>query len=378
MSHTFHSIKVKRKIQETEDACSFLFEISDELTEKFKFTAGQYVNLRVEIAGNEERRAYSIFTAPFESEFGITVKLVPDGKVSSYLINKINEGDSIDLMAPEGSFLLSAKIDERRDHYFIAAGSGITPIMSMIKTVLEEEPKSNAYLLYGNKSKTSVIFLNQINELKENYAGQFFVQHTMSQTKESMMGGIKGLFGKSKNSDGFAKGRIDTRMIKKFLDEHPVKSNSADYYLCGPGGLIKTGTDALGVLGVNDKNIHKEYFTPPEDENKSTEPNKNAQASGAASISGAIQVEVTLDGKTHQVEIDGKKTVLESLLDNNINAPYSCTSGACATCMAKMSEGKVEMDACFSLDDDEIKEGYILTCQARCQTNKLTINYDID
>lgn len=366
MSASFNTLKVRQKINETVDSSSFLLDIPEELKEAYTFISGQYLTVKVNVNGSEERRAYSIFTSPVENKFGFTVKRVEQGKVSNYLIDRIFEGDRLEIMTPEGKFTLKPNQDQKRDHYFIAGGSGITPIMSMIVSILEEEPKSSAYLLYANRNENNVIFKERLDELKEKYKGQLVVQYIISQPTKQKAGGLKGLFGKATTSWTGLTGRIDNKCLGEFLNDNTSKSGNDVYYLCGPGGLIENSEKFLLSKGIVGENIKKEFFT------SSSEP-KKAQASSSGE---GCHVKVQLNGDKFEINVPSDKTVLEALLDEGKDAPYSCTSGACSTCIAKVNEGEVEMDACFALDDDEIKSGYILTCQARAKTSSLDLNFD--
>lgn len=366
MSQKFYSLKVSDKRAETADSASFLFEIPDNLKSEYSFTAGQYLTLKVNIGGNELRRAYSIFTAPFEKQFGCTVKRLKGGKVSNYLIDNINVGDSLEVMVPEGKFVLDAHEGLKRDHYFIAGGSGITPVMSMIKTVLENEPLSRAYLIYSNRNESSIIFKDELDQLSDKYKNQLFVRHILSQPHKEKLGGLKGLLGKTKTNWQGWSGRLDANRLQLFLDENPSVSNEAHYYLCGPGGLITNAEMFLKNRGVDAKSVHKEYFT-------SADLDSGEKAHGESSD---CKAKVTLNGEEFEVEIPKGKTVLEALLDRGKDAPYSCTSGACSTCVARVISGEVEMDACFALDEEEIKSGHILTCQARALTPELELVFE--
>ena len=369
MSSNFNSLQVLEKIQETSDSCSFLLELPEALKESYSYIPGQYLTVSVEVNGEELRRAYSIFTAPCENKFGFTVKRVDKGKVSNHLIDKVNLGDSLDIMKPEGKFIVETQHDLQRDHYFFAGGSGITPIMSMIQSIIEEEPMSTVYLLYCNRNESSVIFKNKLKALEANHAGQFVWKNILSQPDEEKSKGLKGLFGgKETNWKGW-QGRINGVMIAKFLEENPSKSNNNLYYLCGPGGLIDTTENYLKSNGVDASVINREYFTNPDQEVKQS----TASAAGAG---GDCQAEVTLNGDTFNVVIPSGKTVLETLMEMGKDPPYSCTSGACSTCVAKVSEGEVEMDVCFALDDDEVESGYVLTCQSRPKTSQIKLTFE--
>jgi ring-1,2-phenylacetyl-CoA epoxidase subunit PaaE len=235
----------------------------------------------------------------------------------------------------------------------------------MIKTMLEEEPKSTAYLLYGSKDENNIIFKNQLDELQSLYEGQIVIDHTLSSPQKEKSKGLLGVLGKTKTKWHGLKGRIDSGKVARFIQDNPPKSEKEEYYICGPGDMIETVTTTLMGNGVLKSNIHQEYF--------STGESGNVEVVNAA-VSATLKAH--LNGKEINLVIQEGKTLLDTLLDDGHEAPYSCTSGACSTCMAKVIKGSVEMEACFALDDDEIKDGYILTCQSHPTSSEVEIKYE--
>ncbi len=363
MSANFQALKIIDKREETPEARSFILEIPEGLKDHYSFTPGQYLTVRVNIGGKEYRRAYSIFTAPFEDDFGFTVKRLKNGTVSEYIIESLNVGDTIEVMEPEGRFVVYADSDVRRDHYFFAAGSGITPVISMIKTIAEKEPQSMIYLLYGSRDEESIIFRNALDYFAELYADQIDITYILSQPDKRS--GLTGLFRKKSTWRG-PRGRIDAVVISDYLEEHQSKSGNDLYYLCGPGDMILTCEKALTDLGIQAESIKKEHFTNTGQE---TDASTGEQGEGAL-------LKVQLNGESFELPFQAGKTVLETLIDEGKDPPYSCTSGACSTCVAKVLEGEVKMDVCFALDDDEIDNGYILTCQSRPVTPVVSIDFE--
>ncbi|MBP7821375.1 MAG: ferredoxin--NADP reductase [Saprospiraceae bacterium] len=367
MSESFYPLEIKNIEKETIDCVSISFIVPDELKEVFHYTQGQYLTLRTNINNQEIRRAYSLSSAPFEEELTVSVKQVPNGKMSTHLCSHIKVGDRIETMPPNGRFFTPLSPDAKKTYYFFCAGSGITPIISIMKTIIEEEPLSTVFLLYGNRDEENIIFKSTLDHLQEKYRDQIIVDYILSQPKRNRTSGIKGFWSKANISWQGKVGRIGLTEVSTFLEEHPTRGKSEEYFICGPGEMITLIQSHLESSGISTKNIHHEFFTTPssDDGDASSETHKGK--------SNAI---VTLNGTRHEFVMERGDTILKALQNIGVEAPYSCGTGACSTCMARVKSGKISMDACFALDDDEVENGYILTCQSHPTTESIEITFD--
>ena len=343
---TFHKLTIQKIIKETEDAVSIVFDVPSELKEAFSFIAGQYITIKKVLSENEIRRAYSICASPKSNELKVAVKAVKDGRFSTYAVSKLKEGDVLEVAEPEGKFLLNPTAN--KNYIAFAAGSGITPVLSMIKAVLENETSSTFTLIYGNKSADSTIFKNELDMLSEKYPTQFNLHYVFSKILA--------------NNSKF--GRIDKNITNHFVkDVHSNLSFDAAF-LCGPEEMITLVSETLQENGFDEENIHFELFSASTDNVALDIPD------------GKTEVTVLLDDEETTFTMDKTDDILAASLRNNLDAPYSCQGGVCSSCLGKVTEGKAVMSKNSILTDDEIEEGLVLTCQAHPTTPKIVIDFD--
>jgi len=359
----FYPLEIIGKTQESKDAVSFEFRPESDHP-LLNFEAGQYVTVKFNHNHGDLLRCYSYSSQPGQKSFSITIKKVKKGKVSSALCDDYNIGDTVMMAGPHGKFTVKTDFSARRIFYFFAAGSGITPIYSLIQSILEQEPKSEVHLLYGNRHEEDIIFKDQLDRLTNNYQGQLFVEHVLSKPDGNSLFSV---FKKSVKKWTGLKGRIDFKHIEKFLENHPANKIPANYFLCGPGSFIQNTEKILTQLGIDRNHIHREFFNLEKEINFSGEVNTSFVFS---------QLKATLDGKTIEIEVNPGEKIIDALLRKNHNPPFSCSSGACATCIAKLVSGKVKMDVSMALEANEIEAGYILTCQSRALTEEVEIVFE--
>ena len=343
----FHKVNIQEIKQETASAVSVVFSIPENLKADFNFTAGQYVTLQKEIKGETIRRAYSICSTPASGEIRVAIKKVEKGVFSTYATSDLKVGDAIEITAPEGRFLLNPEVD--KNYIGFAAGSGITPILSMLKSVLVKEPTATFTLIYGNKSASDAIFYEELNQLKEIYIDRLKLHYIFS--RENVKNNLRG--------------RIDGNVTNYFVKNMYKETSFDAAYLCGPEEMIKDVSKTLEKNNIAKDNIHFELFIVTVDEGKVAQVKE-----------GETEITVILDDEKSTFTMSQTNDILAANLRNNIDAPYSCQGGVCSSCLAKVTEGKAIMVKNSILTDDEIEEGLILTCQAHPTTPKVTIDFD--
>ena len=350
----FYKIKVKEVRRETEDAVSVAFETPENLMSTFAFMPGQYLTLKAKVKGEELRRSYSICSAPQEGELRVAIKQIEGGKFSTYANQTLKEGDTLEAMPPMGNFKWSQ--GAKASHLVgWAAGSGITPMMSIAKTVLQSDKHGTFTLFYGNKNSNSIIFKDELEDLKNSFVDRLEVHHILSREDQG--------------SDA-TKGRIDGEKVKAFNDKFFDVNTTTGHYLCGPLGMIESVIETLQELGTSKDNIHFELF------NATASPDAKQKETPSASSSGLSSVTVVLDGEETHFEMKGNEYLLDAALDAGADIPYACKGAVCCTCRAKVLEGSSEMVMNYALVDEEVKEGYILTCQAHATSDKLVVSFD--
>lgn len=352
MSH-FHSLKVVEITRETEEAVSVGFEIPSQLKEEYKFTAGQYLTLSFVLDGSKERRAYSICSSPSEAILKVAVKEVEGGKVSTHVNRNLKVGDVVEVMVPQGNFTLETSHLHAQTYVAFAAGSGITPILAMAKSVSEAEPNSKFHIFYGNKDSQHVIFKKELETLAAKN-----VETTLIYSRED-------------SGSALRNGRIEEGKARTMV-QHNGLETAAAFYLCGPEEMIMSATKGLEALGIDKSKIKFELFTTPvamESQSKRVEE--------ANDFNGDAQITVIYDDEEFDFTLNSKgDSILEAAIEEGVDVPFSCKGAVCCTCKAKVTEGKAVMKANYALTDDEVAQGFILTCTSHPVTSRVVVNYD--
>ncbi len=358
MSKQYYPLKVKDIRPETEECVSVAFELPAELTKEFEFEQGQYLSLKIDLDGEEVRRQYSLCSSPFNEELRVAIKKVEGGLFSTYANEVLMVGDTLEIMPPQGHFF--KVFDEKETHQYVAfvAGSGITPVMSILKATLEKEPESTFTLFYGNRKTDSIIFREELEALKNSYLGRLRIHHVLS--REDV------------GSDWFT-GRIDAEKCRFYLDKLIDVENVDAFFLCGPYDMTLEVKQVLEEAQVDPQRIRTELFFV--DPNKIVRKKKEKRDPNIATSEAVVQV--TLDGQTQQftMEMDSE-AILNEAIKAGLDLPFSCKGGVCSTCRAKLEKGEVEMLINYALEKDELEQGYVLTCQSLAKSKEISVNFD--
>lgn len=353
MTPKFHTLKVTEVRRETADAVSLCFDVPAELADDYRFVQGQHLTLKASVGGEALRRSYSICAGVDDGELRVAIKKVPGGRFSTWAQDAIRVGDAFEVMTPEGRFHVPLDAAQARHYVAFAAGSGITPILSLIKTTLRAEPHSRFTLVYGNRRQNGVMFAEALEDLKNRYLSRF---------------ALFNLFSREEQEVPLFNGRLDRAKVAAFLDTLIPAETIDAAFVCGPGAMIDDVEAGLLGGGVPAARIHLERFGIPD----------GAVAAHAESGDAAeARVLVIADGLKRELAFEaGDKSILDVALRAGMDLPFSCKGGVCCTCRAKVLEGKVRMDKNYTLEQPDVEAGYVLTCQSHPLTERVVISFD--
>ena len=358
MSIHFHKLVVKEVRRETPECVSVLFDLPQELKKDFAFKQGQSLTMRTFLKDEEIRRTYSICASPLDNEWRVAIKKQESGLFSGFANEQLKKGDVLEVMPPVGKFYTHLDPQQKKSYVAFAAGSGITPVISIIKTTLRTEPKSQFTLVYGNRNKNSIIFKEELEGLKDKFIDRFRIIHILSRERTDA----------SINS-----GRIDTNKLSE-LNKLIDYKNTDEFFICGPEEMIFCARDFLEVA-IERSRVHSELFTTPGEDQKSKVKSQKSKAREEGPVS---RISVKLDGITFDFDLGfNAEPILDAALKQGADLPFSCKGGVCCTCKAKLLEGEVDMEVHWGLEHEEIEQGYILTCQSHPKTERVVVDFDI-
>jgi ring-1,2-phenylacetyl-CoA epoxidase subunit PaaE len=358
MSIHFHPLKIKQVRKETAECVSVSFEVPEHLKKEFSFKQGQSLTMRKMIDGEEVRRTYSICSSPQDNEWRVAIKKVEGGLFSSFANEQLRQGDEVDVMPPVGKFYTDLHPANQKNYTAFAAGSGITPVLSLIKTTLATEPASQFTLIYGNRTRASIIFFEELEGLKNKYMERFNLIHVLSREKTDIPINF---------------GRLSLDKLNEF-NKLIDYGNTDEFFICGPEEMIFCIKNFLEAKNISSKKIHFELFTSPGQAAATVRNRESTDVKGPQSI-----VTIKLDGRSLAIHIPmaSHTTILDAALAQGADLPYACKGGMCCTCKARLLEGEVMMDVHWGLEEEEIEKGYILTCQSHPKTEKIVVDFDI-
>jgi ring-1,2-phenylacetyl-CoA epoxidase subunit PaaE len=362
MSIHFHKLKIKEIRKETNDCVSISFEIPPGLKDSFSFQHGQNITIKKEINGEEARRSYSICSSPYENELRVAVKKVEGGAFSTLANSLLKAGDELEILPPTGKFNTTLDQKHKKNYLAFAAGSGITPVISIIKTTLQTEPHSSFTLVYGNRSRASIIFFEELEGLKNKYMDRFNLVHVLS---------------RERTDAPINYGRINIEKLTE-LTKLLNYSSFDEIFICGPETMIFSIKEFLEQKDIDKKKIHFELFTTPGMKKSSFGSAQDGSQKSEVKEGTKSKITVKLDGRTFDFELGfDDDAILDAALKQGADLPYACKGGVCCTCKARLLEGKVAMDVHWGLEDEEIQQGYILTCQSHPKTGKVVVDFDV-
>jgi ring-1,2-phenylacetyl-CoA epoxidase subunit PaaE len=357
MSAHFHKLTIQEVRRETPDCVSIAFEVPAELKDTFKYNHGQSLTIRAYLNGQEVRRSYSICSCPLDDELRIAVKKVGSGAFSAFANEQLKKGDTLEVMPPIGRFFTELNAANKKSYVAFAAGSGITPILSIIKTTLLTEPNSEFTLVFGNRSRHTIIFKEELEALKNRFINRFTVIHVLS--REQMDAPINF-------------GRIDALKCEALFKNIIDARTTDEFFVCGPEEMIFTVRDFLEAKGVDKRKIHFELFTTSNIINHVDLHKKVSEKNEVKS-----RITIKLDGSAFDFDLGfNGESILDAALKQGADLPFACKGGVCCTCRAKLLEGEVEMDVNYGLEPDEVEQGFILTCQSHPKTKKVVVDFD--
>lgn len=357
MSLHFHPLTIKEVRRETPECVSISFEIPEELKEQYMYKQGQSLTVRTHINGEEVRRSYSVCSSPYDNELRIAVKQIETGLFSHYANTRLQPGDTLEAMPPVGKFYTELNAEQKKSYVAFAAGSGITPILSIIKTTLLTEVNSDFTLVYGNRNRHTIIFKEELEALKNRFMHRFRIIHVLS--REKMDAPINF-------------GRIDAEKCSHLFDKAIDVGATDEFFLCGPEEMIFSVRDALEAKGVDKKHIHFELFNTSSSK-KQVASRKTESLSEAKST-----ITIRLDGSSFDFKLGFEgESILDAALKQGADLPFACKGGVCCTCRAKLVEGEVDMDVNYALEQEEVEQGFILTCQSHPRTERVVVDFDV-
>ncbi len=358
MSIHFHKLTIAEVRKETADCVSILFSVPPELANTFQYKQGQYITIRTVINEEEVRRSYSVCSSPLDNELRVAVKKTEQGIFSTYANEVLKKGDVLDVMPPMGKFFTELDPAHSKQYTGFAAGSGITPLLSIIKTTLGTETGSSFTLVYGNRNRHSIIFKEELEALKNKYMDRFRIIYILS---------------REKTDADINFGRIDGEKCGALCEKNINAAGTDAFFLCGPENMIFSVKAQLEKLGVDHSRIHFELFTPPGEKKKSY-----SVQSTDAKTEVKSKITIKLDGISFDFELGfNGEAILDAALKKGADLPYACKGGVCCTCRAKLIEGEVDMDVNYGLEQEEIEQGFILTCQSHPRTERVVVDFDV-